>query len=474
MVFNSFQFLWLFPIIFAVYYFICWVAGKSLSLKRASKIGNYLLIFISYALYMQWNAKYALILLAVTAITYFGARVIENSDKSKKRVLIITLSSLTVLPLLIFKYASFICDNINSISGGGNLLEINLIAPIGISFYTFQALGYLLDVYHKRIDAEKNWWSYMLFVCFFPQILSGPISKASDLLPQIKSERKFDYGFAIQGLRWLLWGIFLKVVFADRCALYVNPVLDNYNVYSGPSIYLACICYTLQIYGDFAGYSLMAIGVARLMGFDLINNFRRPYLATSITDFWKRWHISLTKWLTTHVYIAMGGNRCSKVRQYFNIMTTFLVSGIWHGANWTFIVWGVIHGFFQVIEKALGLQKTPYKFMPKIFRICVTFTIVSFAWLIFRMPSISDAWNCCCCIFTNTGNVYLPEIKELLFLCVAVSIPVCKDIVSEFVPSTINRIFSNVFFRRFSYVALALIVAILGIFNADSFIYLQF
>ena len=178
----------------------------------------------------------------------------------------------------------------------------------------------------------------MLFVCFFPQILSGPISKASDLLPQIKSERKFDYGFAVEGLRYLLWGMFLKVAFADRLALYVTPVLDNYSDYSGVSIFMACTFYSLQIYGDFAGYSLMAIGVARLMGFDLINNFNRPYLAASITEFWKRWHISLTRWLTTHVYIAMGGNRCSKVRQYINIMTTFLVSGIWHGANWTFII----------------------------------------------------------------------------------------------------------------------------------------
>lgn len=198
----------------------------------------------------------------------------------------------------------------------------------------------------------------MLFVCFFPQILSGPISKASDLLPQIKSERKFDYGFAVEGLRYLLWGMFLKVAFADRLALYVNPVLDNYSDYSGVSIFMACTFYSLQIYGDFAGYSLMAIGVARLMGFDLINNFNRPYLAASITEFWKRWHISLTRWLTTHVYIAMGGNRCSKVRQYINIMTTFLVSGIWHGANWTFIIWGVIHGLFQIIEKVFGIQST--------------------------------------------------------------------------------------------------------------------
>ncbi len=195
----------------------------------------------------------------------------------------------------------------------------------------------------------------MLFVCFFPQILSGPISTGKDLLPQIRSERKFEYLKAVQGLRWLLWGMFLKVVVADRLAIYVNNVLDNYQSNSGVSCLMANIFYTFQIYGDFAGYSLMAIGVARLMGFDLVNNFKRPYFAASITEFWKRWHISLTRWLTTHVYITLGGNRCSKVKQYWNIMATFLVSGIWHGANWTFIVWGVLHGIFQIIEKALGI-----------------------------------------------------------------------------------------------------------------------
>ena len=359
--------------------------------------------------------------------------------------------------------------------GGGKILEINIIAPVGISFYTFQALGYMLDVYHKRIQCERNWWNYMLFVCFFPQILSGPISKASDLLPQIKSERKFDYGFAVEGLRYLLWGMFLKVAFADRLALYVNPVLDNYSDYSGVSIFMACTFYSLQIYGDFAGYSLMAIGVARLMGFDLINNFNRPYLAASITEFWKRWHISLTRWLTTHVYIAMGGNRCSKVRQYINIMTTFLVSGIWHGANWTFIIWGVIHGLFQIIEKVFGIQSTAgLSVFKRVIRICITFTVVSFAWLIFRMPTITDAWNCFCGIFTNKGSLYLPQIDELMFLVIVAIVPIIKDILIEFEPDVIKKFFANVFLRRTYYVLIALAIVIFGVFNADSFIYLQF
>ena len=229
--------------------------------------------------------------------------------------------------------------------------------PIGISFFSFQAYGYLADVYYRRTDCERNLRDYALFISFFPQIASGPISKAKDLLPQIKSLKTFDADKATQGLKLLLWGLFLKVVLADRLGLYVDSIYDNYTYQTGFSLFVASLCYSLQIYGDFAGYSLMAIGVAKVLGFDLINNFNRPYFATSITDFWHRWHISLSIWLRDYVYIPLGGSRCSKLRTYWNIFATFLVSGIWHGANWTFIIWGIIHGVAQIAEKALRLQK---------------------------------------------------------------------------------------------------------------------
>lgn len=474
MLFNSFQFLWLFPIIFLIYYLVDWVIRVFFDSKKSSKIGNFLLIIISYALYLQWNAKYVFILLGITTITYFGAIIIENNE-NKKKFLVVILSSLALLPLLIFKYTNFICDNIEDIVGGGNLIEKKLIAPIGISFYTFQALGYLLDVYNERIKSEKNWWNYTLFVCFFPQILSGPISKAGDLLPQIKADRNFNYEFAVRGLRWLLWGMYLKVVVADRLSMYVDTVLNDYNDYSGTSILVASIFYSLQIYGDFAGYSLMAIGVAKLMGFSLVNNFNRPYFATSITDFWKRWHISLTKWLTTHVYIALGGNRCSKPKQYFNILITFIVSGIWHGANWTFIVWGLVHGIIQVIEKAVGVQKfSSGSRIKKTIRIAITFSIVNFAWLIFRMPTIIDALNCVLSIFTNRGELYLPEIVILAYLIIALLILFLKDFLSEFYPSFIEKIMNFKTIRWSLYVLITLLVTILGVFNSESFIYLQF
>lgn len=474
MIFNSFQFIWLFPLIFLVYYGLLAIVNKKF--KHTSALGNYLLIAISYGLYIQWHLQYALILLGVTLITYIFAILIEKKVAYKNiKYLVATGTFLALLPLLVFKYTGFIVDNLQMISGGGKSIEVKLIAPLGISFYTFQAVGYLLDVYNNRIKAERNWWNYMLFVCFFPQILSGPISTGKDLLPQIRSERKFEYLKAVQGLRWLLWGMFLKVVVADRLAIYVNNVLDNYQSNSGVSCLMANIFYTFQIYGDFAGYSLMAIGIARLMGFDLVNNFKRPYFAASITEFWKRWHISLTRWLTTHVYITLGGNRCSKVKRYWNIMATFLVSGIWHGANWTFIVWGVLHGIFQIIEKALGIQKTEgCGKIAKSVRIVITFMLVNFAWLIFRMPTLQDASNCFIHMFTQKGSLYLPQLDETVFIILVLVILILKEGLQEFRSSTYSKLLSNNIIRWSCYTMVFLMIIILGVFNSGSFIYLQF
>ena len=380
MIFNTFQFIWLFPIIFALYY-IC----DRLSNVNNSRMSNAFLIIISYGLYMQWNPKYALILLGVTAVTYFSALIINKySAFGNTKYLIWPCVLLALIPLLVFKYTNFFLESIYNIVGRGDYVELTLIAPIGISFFTFQALGYLFDVYYKRVEVERNWWDYMLFVCFFPQIVSGPISRANELLPQIKAKRTFSYEQAVEGLKLLLWGMFMKVVFADRIAIYVNTIFDNYQYQSGLSCLLGALLYSLQIYGDFAGYSYMAVGVGKLMGFNLVNNFRRPYLASSITEFWKRWHISLTRWLTYNVYIPLGGNRCSKFRQYFNICITFLISGIWHGANFTFVVWGILHGFLQIIEKLLGLDpkgNLANSHVIKYFkplRVLITFILVSF------------------------------------------------------------------------------------------------
>ena len=254
-------------------------------------------------------------------------------------------------------------------------------------------------------------------------MFSGPISKADELLPQIKKEHKFDYNQGVQGLKYLLWGMFLKLVLADRLGLYVDKVAADYMMYNGGTCMLAAVFYSLQIYGDFAGYSLMAIGVAKTLGFDLINNFKRPYFAISITDFWKRWHISLTRWLTQQVYIPLGGSRCGKIKNYWNILVTFLVSGIWHGANWTFIVWGLIHGFVQIVEKALGLNKKDSKGFVRLVRIVVTFSLVTVAWVFFRMPTLGDALRIIGHWFTAFSA---PEGRVLLVEVQVLGLPICE------------------------------------------------
>lgn len=305
--------------------------GKYSQYQRS--ISNLLLLFISYGLYAQHNAAYTFILLGVTLVTYIFALLIEKVGKtSRKKLLGLSGVLLASIPLLVFKYYDFIIESGNSffasIGFSQKLPGLNWAIPLGISFFTFQAVGYLMDVYYQRIKAEHNLWDYMLFVAFFPQIMSGPISKAKDLLPQIKSCRVFDASQATNGLKWFVWGLFLKVMMADRLGLYVDQVLDSYMYNTGTSCLWASVLYSFQIYGDFAGYSFMAMGVGKLMGFELINNFQRPYLATSITDFWRRWHISLSTWLKDYVYIPLGGSRCSKARNYWNIFITFLVSGI--------------------------------------------------------------------------------------------------------------------------------------------------
>ena len=476
MIFNSFQFLWLFPLIFGGYYAISYLQGK----KEQGKESNALLLLVSYALYMQYVPWCAFVLLWVTLVTYFMALCITVSSKSKK--LICWLGTISgIAPLVIFKYYNFVIDNINEMSGHGNLPGLNWAIPIGISFFSFQAIGYLVDVYRQRIPAERNFLDYALFVSFFPQIMSGPISRASDLLPQIKSKRTFDEAKAVQGLKWLLWGMFLKTVMADRLGLYVDSVYDNFQYQSGLSCLVASFMYTMQIYGDFAGYSLMAIGVGRLMGFDLVNNFNRPYFAASITEFWKRWHISLTRWLTTYIYIELGGNRCSKLRQYWNIMVTFLVSGVWHGANWTFILWGLMHGLLQCAEKILGIDpKGKYANLPlyrklKPVRILITFLLVNIAWILFRLPSLDVTKIVFGKILTWEGSgLFLPSNSTLGFMLISLTIVISKEICEEYFPGI--RLFCNrsATVRWFSYLMVIDLIMLCGVFDSSQFIYVKF
>lgn len=479
MAFNSFHFWLVFPFVFLFY----WAIPAKWNTWR-----KVFLVVVSYLLYMNWKPAFALVLFGVTLITYWGGQILEvkneelkvNSSRRKHLVWLFTL--LGLFPLLAFKYYNFLNDSISegiaSVGLQFALPGLNWAIPVGISFFTFQAVGYMLDVYHGRSKAEKNLLDYALFVSFFPQVTSGPISTAKELMPQIKTIRHFNYKQGVQGLKWLLWGMFIKLVVADRLGMFVDTVYGNYIHYNGTACFVASIFYTIQIYCDFAGYSLMAIGIAATLGFDLINNFKRPYFAVSITDFWKRWHISLTRWLSRQVYIPLGGNRCSKVKNYFNIMVTFGVSGIWHGANWTFIFWGAMHGVLQVIEKGLGWQKyTGTSWSVKTIRILITFLLVNITWVFFRMPSIGDAFAVICKMFTNPGIFDIREgfgtAAGVMMTLIGLTILLFKDVKDEFYPTKIKWL-NTPFVRLACYVLLFCMIISIGVLDSTQFIYVSF
>ena len=482
MVYNSFFFLVCFPLVFLLYYLI------PAKFKQAR---NLFLLAVSYALYIHWKPAFAVVLLGVTLITYWGGWLLDYEEKERleeevarrRRRLVWLFALLGLLPLLVFKYYNFLNESISAgLSALGlqiGLPGLNWAVPIGISFYTFQAVGYMLDVYHGRVRAEKNFFDYSLFVSFFPSILAGPINKASLVLPQIKNLRQyFDYGKAVEGLKMLLWGMFMKVVVADRVGLYVDTVLPNYMNYTGVTCFAASILYSIQIYADFAGYSLMAIGVGKTLGFELTENFRRPYFAFSVTDFWHRWHISLSTWLKDYVYIPLGGSRCSKLRNYWNIFVTFLVSGIWHGANWTFIVWGCMHGVCQIIEKAFGLQKfSSTNGWVRVGRILVTFLIVNFAWIFFRMPSLGDAVSVIGRIFDFSlpMTLYIAPMPTPPLVMIGCFLLFIKDIRDEFFPNKILLMNNKVAVVRWlTYAFLIVTILLMGVFGSDQFIYANF
>ncbi len=470
MIFNSFNFIVLFPLLFLLYYAIP---------MRYCMMRNLYLLIVSYLLYMQWKPVYALILLGVTFVTYLAAICLEKTRHPKR---ILTLGVLLALsPLLFFKYYNFINDSVGeALSAMGlnfHLRGINLAIPLGISFFTFQSLGYLWDVYYQRQKAERDFLVYMLFLSFFPSIVSGPINRASLVIPQLRKLRpQFDYDKVAEGVRLLVWGMFMKVVVADRMGLYVDVVLPDYENNTGVTCLMASVLYSIQIYADFGGYSLMAIGVGKMLGFELTENFRRPYFAVSVTDFWHRWHISLSTWLRDYVYIPLGGSRCSRLRNYWNILVTFLVSGIWHGANWTFIVWGGIHGVCQIIEKMLGQQKCNYGWLGRSVKIFITFIIINFAWIVFRMPTLADAWGVIARIFDFTLSKKLfVDYYAFIYGGVALALLISKDSIDEFCPDRFSLLNNRRgWVRMVSVFVLLLLIMAIGVLGADQFIYASF
>ncbi len=393
MLFNSLAFAVFLPVVFLLYWLV------------PQKFKWIVLLVSSLYYYMSWEPKYIIWIFITTVVSYFGARFIEKNEEEKKKKLFLSLSVIINLGLLVyFKYFVFISSSIVSMLKMFALpvdeLTLKIIMPVGISFYTFQSVGYLVDVKKGKVQAEKNFGIFALFISFFPQVLSGPIARADSLIPQIKSEKKFDFDKASYGVRQMAWGFFKKMVVSAVCAQFVNPVFDNLKGQKGIVLVISVILYAFQIYCDFSGYSDIAIGSAGLFGIDLMTNFKTPYFAQSIKEFWSRWHISLSTWFRDYVYIPLGGNRVSKFRHALNLIITFLVSGIWHGAAWTFIIWGLLHGILQVIENYVYKIKffAPKSKEKKIFSfrgivtLLLTFTVVCFTWIFFRANTIGDAF----------------------------------------------------------------------------------
>ncbi|WP_339710943.1 MBOAT family O-acyltransferase [uncultured Kriegella sp.] len=395
MLFNSIDFVIFFPVVFVLY----WVCSTNLRLR------NSFILASSYVFYGWWDWKFLGLIIISSFVDYYVGKKLGKEKSEKRRKLLLYLSLFVNLGfLLYFKYFNFFIDSFASaFTLLGKPLEtstLNIILPVGISFYTFQTLSYTIDVYRNKLGPTDNILSFFAFVAFFPQLVAGPIERASHLLPQFSKLYRFNIDEVRSGLQLMLWGFFKKVVIADRLAILVNTVYNNPGAHSGIDFTIATLFFAFQIYCDFSGYSDIAIGLARTMGFDLMKNFDSPYFSKSITEFWRRWHISLSTWFRDYVYIPLGGSKKGKNRTYINLFTVFLVSGLWHGAAITFIIWGALHGVVIVLEKAtktirnnvfqlIGLDKDV--FSNRLFFGFVTFSIVAFAWIFFRSNSFSDA-----------------------------------------------------------------------------------
>ncbi len=395
MLFNSLDFAIFLPIVFIVYWFVC---------NRSIKAQNIVLVVASYIFYGWWDYRFLGLIAFSTAIDFVvGIYLYRNFNKARRKILL-GISLFINLGLLgFFKYYNFFIENfIDAFTLFGQPIEgytLNIILPVGISFYTFQTLSYSIDIYNRKIVPSSNFIAFATFVSFFPQLVAGPIERASNLLPQFLKQRQFKYGAAVDGLRQILWGLFKKVVIADNCAIYVTMIFNDYENYSGSTLLLGAVLFAFQIYGDFSGYSDMAIGTSRLFGFDLKQNFAFPYFSRDIAEFWRRWHISLSTWFRDYVYIPLGGSRGSKLNQLRNVAIIFIVSGFWHGANWTFIIWGLVCGILYVLFSLKSKKKhsfdevNPNKLptLRAFFEMGLVFSCMAFTRVLFRTTSMAEA-----------------------------------------------------------------------------------
>lgn len=497
MLFNSFDFLIFFPIVCLLYYIIPF------------RFRHIFLLIASYYFYMCWNPKYALLMLTSTVITYFSGIGIHWADEvpeEKRKIfmkkLFLVLSFVLNLSILFFfKYFNFAVVSLNRVLSYVHIAPvdavIDVVLPVGISFYTFQALSYTVDVYRGDIYREKNFLKYALFVSFFPQLVAGPIERSKNLLKQINVKHSFDAKRVQEGLTLMLFGLFQKVVISDNVAQIVNQVYDHHTKYGAVELIFASILFAFQIYCDFGGYSNTAIGAAKVMGFHLMENFNTPYLANTVADFWRRWHVSLTTWFRDYLYIPLGGNRKGKLRQYVNIMVVFLVSGLWHGASWHYVVWGGINGVYQIIGDILRpfrdklckiLETNREIFSHQLLKVITTFALVDVSWIFFRSDGVMQAlsiikricFNWDFSILVKGGLFELGiEKQQCLMVLVAIAVLIMTDILKYKKIDWIKELCKQgIWFQYATYLLLIFAILIFGSygpgFDASEFIYFQF
>jgi len=429
MLFNSLDFAVFLPIVFVLYWFV---------VNKQLKYQNLLLVVASYVFYGWWDWRFLTLILFSTIVDYAVGLAFSKQENYSKRKILLWISIIINLSFLgFFKYFNFFVDNfVQAFSFFGKEIQpntLNIILPVGISFYTFQTLSYTIDVYKRNLEPTRNFISFAAFVSFFPQLVAGPIERASNLLPQFYIKRQFNYNKAVDGLRQILWGLFKKVVIADNCANVANAIFEGYESYSASTLLLGAVFFTFQIYGDFSGYSDIAIGTSRLFGFDLKQNFAFPYFSRDIAEFWRRWHISLSTWFRDYIYIPFGGSRGTKWNQIRNVFIIFIVSGFWHGANWTFIIWGALNAIYFLPLLLLNKNRlntnvvAEYSNLPSIkelLQIGLTFSLTVIAWIFFRAESVSMALH----FLYRTANSSLftiPQIRPtdlLIFLLIFITI----------------------------------------------------
>ncbi len=421
MLFNTLNFAIFLPIVFLLYWF---------TTKGNLKLQNILLLVSSYFFYACWDWRFLFLLVFSTLLDYYtGIKMSDATNQNNKKFWFWLSISINLGFLGVFKYYNFFAESFKSALDNVGLQvnpwTLQVILPVGISFYTFHGLSYVIDIYKNRIKAEKNFVDYSVFVSFFPLLVAGPIERATHLLPQIQSKRVFNYSKAVDGLRQILWGLFKKVVIADQCAEYASEIFNNSANYSGSTLILGAIFFTFQIYGDFSGYSDIALGTARLFGIELLKNFSFPYFSRDIAEFWRRWHISLSTWFRDYLYIPLGGSKGSTWLKVRNTFIIFIVSGFWHGANWTFIVWGFLNALYIMPSILFNTNRTNLDIVAKgkkipslkdIFSILTTFSLTTFAWIFFRAENVGHATNYISGIFSKFLFT-IPTIRPYYLFC---------------------------------------------------------